>query len=163
MHLILALLAAAACIALGLLAAGRLSARERALNAWEGALRRMEGAVAQGGQGVAQVLRRGAGDNVPMLQEAAGLLEKEPALAPEALISRLAWDPLLTPAERDVLREGLAGLFSPSPELQLRALGYAREQWALFLRLGREALEKNARLYASLGWLAGAAVFILMC
>ena len=163
MHLILAVLAAAACIALGLLAARRLSAREVLINACEGALRRMEGAVTRGGEGVVQVLRRGAGDDVPMLQQAAALLEREPALAPEALLSRLAWDPLLTPAERDALREGLAGLFFSTPDMQLRALGYAREQWALFRRISRETLEKNARLYASLGWLAGAAVFILMC
>lgn len=163
MHLILALLAAAACIALGALAAGRLSAREKLLNAWEGALRRLEVLVAQGGEGLPQVLKKAAGEETPLLRQAAGLLEAEPALAPEALLARLPWDALLTPAERETLQDALTGLFAPRAEMQLQALGYAREQWALFRRIGREARESSARLYASLGWLAGAAVFILLC
>lgn len=163
MQLILAFLGAAACIALGMLAADRLSQRERLLNAWEGALQRMEAAISLGGLNLPGVLRKGAGENVPLLSRAAALLEEQPALSHQALLSRLDWTGLLTPAERETLQECLTGLFAPAPQMQLQALQYAREQWALFRRIGREAQENNARLYASLGWLAGAAVFILMC
>ena len=50
MQAIIALLAAAACVALGALAANRLSLREKMLDAWDGALLRMEGAAARGGR-----------------------------------------------------------------------------------------------------------------
>ena len=163
MQAIIALLAAAACVALGALAANRLSLREKMLDAWDGALLRMEGAAARGGSPLPQILRQGAGGRVPLLREAADRLEKEPALSPAALLPLLRWDGLMTPAEKGALEECLLSLFSPNPEAQIRALSYAREQWALFRRVGREAREKNARLYASLGWLSGAALFILMC
>ena len=163
MRWLASLLAAAACVALGTLAANRLTAREKALNAWEGALLRLEAVLAQGGGEVPALLRRAAGESVPLLLEAAQAMENTPALSPESMLDSLSWGTLLTPAEQDALRECLLGLFSPSPEMQRRAVAYAREQWALFRRLGREAAEKNTRLYQGLGWLAGAAVFILMC
>lgn len=163
MQVILAFLGAAACIALGMLAADRLSQRDHMLHAWECALQRMEAAVSVGGLNLPGVLLKGAGENVPMLAQAAMYLKNEPSLSHQALIARLDWAGLFTPAEREILQECLTGLFAPTQQMQLQALQYAKEQWALFRRIGREARENNARLYASLGWLAGAAVFILMC
>ena len=75
MRWLASLLAAAACVALGTLAANRLTAREKALNAWEGALLRLEAVLAQGGGEVPALLRRAAGESVPLLLEAGRLEE----------------------------------------------------------------------------------------
>ena len=163
MRWIVALLAAAACVALGYGAAGRLAARERLLNGWEGALLRMEAALARIPDGLPALLRVGAGDQVPLLKTLAEAIEKAPAADPRALVDALPWEPLLTGPEKDALADCLAALFSPLPKHQASALAYAREQLALFHKISREAWEKNARLYGGLGWMAGAALFILMC
>ena len=155
-----AALAAAGCVALGVWASRRLEKREQALRDWESALMRMEGAVLRGGESLPGILREGG---TPLLEEAARRIETSPAPSPREWAKQLPWDELFTPAELDVLKDCLAGLFAPTAEAQLRSIAHAREQWALFRRLGREAMEKNARLYLSLGWLAGAAVFILIC
>ena len=160
---IIALPAAGACVALGVLSARRLARREEMLAAWEGALIRLEGAVIHSGGGLRDALRRSAGKHTGILEELAQRMEEAPAAAPDALIGALAWDPLLTPPEREALSECLFSLFSPSPDGQARGIAYARDRWAAFRRAGREALEKNNRLYISLGWLGGAALFILMC
>ena len=49
------------------------------------------------------------------------------------------------------------------PEIQIQSLSGARDQLAHFHQISREAAEKNSRLYNSLGFLAGAALFILLC
>ena len=159
----MALMAAAACVALGLWAARRLARREEMLNAWEGALLRMEGAVTHSGAGLRDVLKAGARDELPVLGELALRLQQTPAAGADALLSGLPWNPLLTDAERNALLECLRGLFSPTLTSQAQAIAYALEQWAVFRRLGREAMDKNGRLYVNLGWLSGAALFILLC
>ena len=159
----LALLAAGCCVALGGRAARRLEQREKLLNAWDGALMRMEGAVTHSGEGLKDVLRRGVGQGTEMLSALARDLQRTPAADPEALIAALPWDERMTEMERDTLRECLLSLFSPSLEQQARAIAYCREQWAVFRRKGRETRERDGRLYAGLGWLAGAAAFILLC
>ena len=78
-------------------------------------------------------------------------------------ISALPWDALLSPAERETLSACLRSLFSPTLTQQAQALSAARDQWAVFLRLCREKREKDGKLYVSLGWLGGAAAFILLC
>ena len=156
-------MAAAACVALGLWASRRLSRRETLLNAWEGALIRMEGAVTHSGAGLRDVLRSGGEDRLTELKELSRRMELQPAASPDALLSALPWDPLLTEAERDALLACLRGLFSPTLTQQAQAIAYARDQWAVFRRLSREALDRNGRLYVSLGWLSGAALFIFLC
>ena len=154
---------AGACAAMGRAAGGRLIIRERALNDWEGAFSRMEGAAAHLTDGLPALLRRGDGGRVPALNALADRLEERPAALPEELTESLPFEDCLTPAERDTARECLLGLFAPTRDQQLRALGYAREQWAHFRQTSREKREKNGKLYVTLGWLAGAALFILMC
>ena len=163
MRWIIALLAAGACVALGYLAAGRLAARENLLNAWEEALMRMETALSRVPDGLPALLRAGAGDQVSALNELAEAIERSPAGEPRALVESLSWDPLLTGPEKDALAQCLISLFSPLPQRQARALSYAREQFSLFRRAGREAREKSGKLYGGLGWMAGAALFILFC
>ena len=85
------------------------------------------------------------------------------AAPPEALLKGLPWHPLLLPEEKDILLNALAGLFSSSLEGQAQALAYARAQWAVCRQAGRADREKNAGLYTALGWLGGAAAFILLC
>lgn len=163
MRMLPAILGACGCIALGMAAAARLSAREKQLNAWEAALQHMEGEIQRGGAGLPRLFREAGAGQLPLLHQAADRMEKAPALSPDALFSGLSWDPLLTETERETLEECLKGLFSPEPEAQLRSLCHAREQWAHFRQLSRECMERNTRLYTSLGWLAGAMVFILIC
>ena len=159
----LAVLGAGACVALGRSAAERLNRRDALLQAWESALLRMEAAVNHSGAELTDVLRRGAEENEPILPELIKRLETMPAAPVEALLDALPWDSLLLPAERGVLNDCLAGLFSPSLQAQSQAISYARSQWAVFRSSCREAREKNTRLYTSLGWLGGAAAFILLC
>ena len=162
MHLVLAFLSAASCIALGALASRRLSARERAIGQWDAALQRMEAALDRG-LDLPGLLRLGAGEQVDWLAQAADKLEAAPTLNEKTLLTLLPLPPLLTAAERQTLRDCLETLFSPSPEVLSQALAYTRAQWAHFRKISRDALESNGRLYCSLGWLAGAALFILIC
>ncbi len=158
-----ALLAAGACAAAGRGASVRLEKRERLLRAWEEALARMERAVEQGGAALPETLRRGAGGRVEVLDQLADSIAQTPAQAPEEAVARLSWDPLLTAPEKETLKDCLLSLFSPDAETQLRALSYARTQWTISCKSARETRDKNSRLYLSLGWLAGAGVFILLC
>ena len=163
MAIFAALLAAGGCVALGMQASEGLNKREKLLRDWDGALARMETVIRQGGAPLTEVLRRGAGDSVAPLAALAAEIKTAPAQAPEAFLSRLSWDGLWTPAEKEALAECLEALFSPVPEAQVRALTQARQELALARSAAREKREKNGRLFVSLGWLAGAAAFILLC
>ena len=57
----------------------------------------------------------------------------------------------------------LSGLFAATAGPQKKALAQAQEKWRGFARAAREAADKNRRLYCSLGFLGGAALFILLC
>ena len=155
-----AVLGAGACVALGMGAMNRLNRREEALTAWENALLRMEAAIAHSAATLSEALLRG---NMPALLELRRRLKDRPAASAEELLSGLPLENTLLPAELDTLQNCLSLLFSPSLQEQAQALAYARSQWALYRKASREARDKNARLYVSLGWLGGAAVFILMC
>ena len=160
---IMGLAAAGACAALGFRAADRLGSRETMLKRWDAALSRMEIAVSQGGAALTEVLRRGAGDGVPLLCRLAEDIESAPAQSPRDFIAPLPWDRLLTAPEQETLAECLEAMFSSVPESQARALALARRWLKADLKDAREKREKNGRLYVSLGWLAGAAAFILLC
>lgn len=157
---LMALTGAICCVALGWLAARGLRNREKSVQGWERAFLQMEGALKTGGVPLPGLLKAG---NLPCLDEGADLLARQPALSPQAWFSLLPRDPSLTDGEWAVVEDALLGLFSPSPLIQLQQLSYARQQWARFSALCRESAEKNIRLYQALGWLSGAAVFILMC
>ena len=160
MRFVPAALAAAACVALGSGASRRLTLRQQALNRWNGALLRMEGALRRGGD-VKRALKEGAGE--PALDALAQRMEENPALPPDSLLQSLPWDALLSASERDVLKDCLLKLFSPYLDQQTEALNYARSQWTPLVRKARAEREKDGKLYVSLGWLAGAALFILLC
>ena len=160
----LALLGAAACVALGMSAANRLNRREAVLQAWESALLRMDAAVNNSAAPLEDVLRRGAADdNLPVLTELLSRLETLPASSASELLDRLPWEDTLLPAEKETINDCLTALFSPSLQTQSQALAYAQSQWRVYRQSCREARDKNARLYTSLGWLGGAAIFILLC
>ena len=163
MNGLLALAAASGCAAFGMSASRRLSKRCALLTLWDGALLRMEGAVTHSGAGLMAVLRQGAGEEIPVLNELIRRMDQSPAVSPEALTDGLPWDELLSPDERQTLTACLRGLFCPTLTQQAQALSAARDQWAVFLRLCREKREKDGKLYVSLGWLGGAAAFILLC
>lgn len=160
----LALLGAGACVALGMSAANRLNRREAVLQAWESALLRMDAAVNNSAAPLEDVLRRGAADdNLPVLTELLNRLETLPASSASELLDRLPWEDTLLPAEKETINDCLTALFSPSLQTQSQALAYAQSQWRMYRQSCREARDKNVRLYTSLGWLGGAAVFILLC
>lgn len=159
----LALSAAAACVALGALAGRYLADREERLAAWGSALERMAMALRLGGEELPSLLRRGAAAGAPALSSLAERLEHDPAAPPDQLLREMNWEPLLRREEAAVLSDCLAALFSPELDRQARALARAAEEWERYVRAAREAKEKNSRLYRGLGWLAGAAVLILLC
>ena len=155
--------AAGACAALGMNASRRLSKRCALLTAWDGALLRMEGAVTHSGAGLIDVLKQGAGEENVVLQELIRRMETSPAASPETLTGALPWDELLTPDEQETLSACLRGLFRPTLTQQAQSLSAARDQWAVLLRRCRGKRERDGKLYVSLGWLGGAAAFILLC
>ena len=160
----LAVLGAGACVALGINAAGRLNRREAVLRAWENALLRMDAAVNHSAAPLEEVLRRGAADdNLPVLTALMQRLNTMPASSAAELLDGLPWEDTLRPAEKETVKDCLMALFSPSLQTQSQALAYAQSQWRMYRQSCCEAREKNARLYISLGWLGGAAVFILLC
>ena len=160
---IAAVFAAAACVALGSGASRRLNGRESMLKEWETALKRMENALAFDNAPLPHVLRAGADNHLPTLQALINRMEEAPAQPIDELLNDLPWDPLLTDSEKDVLLQCLKALFSPSPIQQSQALARAQAQWQEFLKSAKAAREKNGRLYVSLGWLGGAALFIFLC
>ena len=160
----LALLGAGACVAMGMSAANRLNRREAVLQAWESALLRMDAAVNNSAAPLEDVLRRGAGDdNLPVMKELLSRLETLPASSVSELLDGLPWEDTLLPAEQETVKDCLTALFSPSLQTQSQALAYTQSQWRVYRQSCREARDKNARLYTSLGWLGGAAIFILLC
>ena len=160
----LAVLGAGACVALGINAAGRLNRREAALRAWEKALLRMDAAVNHSAVPLEEVLRRGAADdNLPVLTGLMQRLNTMPASSAAELLDGLPWEDTLLPPELGTLKDCLSALFTPSLQTQSQALAYAQSECRMYRQSCCEAREKNARLYISLGWLGGAAVFILLC
>ncbi len=162
MHLFFALISAAACGCLGVLFSRRAAERYRLARAWEAALERMESAVLAG-ESLQRILLTGSGGQIPLLGSAAETLRRQPALTVEAWLAALPREPLLQQEEYDLLAACLRGLFSPHMESQMRALRFCRERWQAVVRRCGEESEKNGRLYGRLGWLGGAALFILMC
>ena len=162
MQWFLALAAAVSCAALCALASRRLGARWRLARAWADAVERMAEAVRQGNP-TGEVLRRGAGKEVPLLGQAADALDARPAQAPGEWLAGLAWDALLLPEEKDALAACLSGLLTPDRDGQLCALARCSDRWAEVVRRCRGEWDQNGGLYRHLGWLSGAALFILMC
>ena len=162
--IVLAVLGAGACVALGMSAANRLNRREAVLQTWENALLRMDAAVNNSAAPLEDVLRRGAADdNLPVLTALMQRLNTMPASSDAELLDGLPWEDTLLPPERGALKDCLTALFSPSLQTQSQALVYAESQWRIYRQSFRETRDKNIRLYTSLGWLGGAAVFILFC
>ena len=160
----LAVLGAGACVTLGMNAANRQNRREAVLQAWENALLRMDVAVNHSAAPLEEVVRRGAADDhLPVLTALMQRLNIMPASSADELLDGLPWEDSLLPPERGALKDCLTALFSPSLQTQSQALAYAQSQWRMYRQSFRETREKNARLYISLGWFGGAAVFILLC
>lgn len=160
MRLMLALLGAVCCIVLGRIASNAIRAREKCLDGWRQALIRMESAVNQGGLPLTELMQAG---NVPCLLQAAQALEENPALSPDELLEILPMDGCLTLPEWEMATAMIKGLFSPDRQRQLQSIRHAKEQLDHAFLLYREAAERNIRLYQGLGWLSGAAAFILLC
>lgn len=157
-----ALLGAAACVGLGFAANDRAHRRADHLKAWDGALLRMENAVVHTAAPLTEALAKGAQEGEPVLKALLERLKTAPAAAPRAFLKDLPWNPLLAREEQKVLQDCLLSLFSASLQEQAQALSYARAQWARLLAQAAEKRERTGKLYLSLGWLGGAAVFILL-
>ena len=90
-------------------------------------------------------------------------MAETPAAPVETLLHDLPWNPLLTDTEKNTLLGCFTALFSPSLSQQGQALAKARESWQEYVSSCKQIRQKNARLYLNLGWLGGAALFILLC
>lgn len=155
----LAVFSCFSCVLAGHWAARRVMLRLNAAQAWDDALRRMENAVETGAT-VTEALRSG---RTPFLDRAAEALRLSPAQTTDAWLAALPWEEMLTARERDVLSACLRGLFAASREEQRRALDHGLLLWQDTLRACRDKKEACGGLYRRLGWLSGAALFILMC
>lgn len=158
-----ALAVSGACVAAGQWASGYLRRREQALTDWADALGRMQAAASHRALTLGELLREGAGAGALTLPALLEQLEAAPAAEPEALMKRLPWHEALLPGEREALERCLTGLFSASLQEQAETLAWARERLEGARQACREKRERDGRLYRSLGWLGGAAVFILLC
>ena len=161
MRAVFAFLCLIACGAIGTLSGSRVSRRLSAAARWDGILYRMEASAARG-HPIAEILLSAAEKEDQALLQSARLLQKTPAISQEAWLAAFMWDDLLTPKERSILRGGLAALFSPSREEQTKGLREARRQWNTVLSACEKDGQRLGRLYRQLGWLGGAALFILM-
>lgn len=157
---LMGLVGAGCCMALGLQQAGRAEKRGDDMESWERAMLKMAGAIEAGGRGLPEILEA---SEIPQLQAGAQLLRQQPALSPEQWAEHLPRDEWLKPAEWALLRQGLMGLFAPLPAQQLREMAYARKRFTPLSAQAREEAGRRGKLYRALGWLGGAAVFILIC
>lgn len=155
-----ALIGALCCIMLGRKAAVTIREREKCLDQWHQAMIRMESTIEGGGLPLPGLLEAGG---IPWLAQAAKLLRENPALSPAEMLAAFPPEAHFTLPEREVIDDLIIGLFSPDRQRQLQAVRHGEEQWRYFLQRYRMKAEKNIRLYQSLGWLSGAAAFILLC
>ncbi len=161
MRLILSLTAAGACVLMGLCRAARLQAREKTLEEWGEAMARMESLVTHFSPPIPEILHEG-GACAPTLHT----LETQYALAPAQGLKQL-WRALpreapLKDEEWALLGDCVGGLGETTATRQKEALRRAREKWSPLMVSARKARERGVKMYCSLGWLGGAAVFILM-
>lgn len=161
MQLILSLTAAGACVLLGLCRASRLMSREKALEGWADAMARMESAVTHFSPPISDILREGAAC-APALAAVGKLMEAAPARPLDELWRELPCDDAIRDAEWAMLGDCLRGLQETTVARQREAIRRTREKWSPLLLSARKARERGVRAYCSLGWLGGAAVFILM-
>lgn len=161
MNWFFALAPAAACVLAGQGGAMRLQKRVKLLECWDAALARLESAAVDAGLGSADALGRCVQKDTPQLSQLLALMEAQPASSPESWLSSLSWEEPLSSREKEILAGFFLSFLSPFPEAQSRGMGYARQRWREALGDAQKAREANARLYRSLGWLSGAALFIL--
>lgn len=161
MRLILACTCAVCCAGLGVFSALRLDRRAAVTRVWANALRRMESAAAHLSLPLEDLLRYGAGDEVPALSRMADALSARPQMGAGALIPDRP--PEMAPSEWREIDRCLSALDGENRLLQLEALRQAR----LFLTpLCRKAAADASRLKKArlaVGFLSGAALFILLC
>ncbi len=160
MQMILALTASVACAALGTLYSRRLRDRDTLVRRWGEALESMESAVLRGCD-LVQVLL--SFRESVFLKQAAARLDACPTESPAEWAAALPWEEGLLPRERETLAQCLRGLTAPNQDMQLLSLRSARRQWQDVMKESRRAKDAWGTLAVKLGWLSGAALFILMC
>ena len=162
LRIVFALGAAAACAALGGRAAGRLARRAQALSQWDKALRLIAGAVQYRRATALEAVRQGTGAEKTTLPALAERMRADPGKTPEALVQNLPWHAQADQETRQAVSAFLLALFLPTLPQQEQAMRLAKVPFDRLLKDARNAKEKYGRLAVSLGWLAGAAVFILL-
>lgn len=163
LHLLFACGAAAACVSIGFHFSRRLSRLVDALSQWDKALLALSGAIRYRRASALDALEAGAREEKETLPALLKRMKERPGETPAALIRELPWHPLLPPEAVSALSDCLLSLFLPTLPQQEQGLALSRIPFDDCLSKAREAREKNARLYGSLGWLSGAALFILLC
>ncbi|MBR6186522.1 MAG: hypothetical protein IKQ41_09710 [Clostridia bacterium] len=163
LHLFFALGAAASCAALGAHFSRRLSRRLEALSQWDKALSALEGAVRYQEMSALQAIDRGAREEGLTLPALSERMRARPCQSSAALLDGLPWHPLLPKEAQAALADCLLSLFEPTLPQQARGIALAKPPFTRCLRSAQAARDAYGRLYISLGWMAGAALFILLC
>lgn len=135
------------CLAIGCMAALRLSQREAALRSMHTALVQMET--------YCKCLRMDPDEII------AAVMVFLPAENREELMRKMEVLPY-TKEEKHLVRSVADALYDASQEAQTRQTAFAASRFEELLHTARQKREGNAKLYASLGFLCGLCVF-LMC
>lgn len=157
-----ALTAAALCAGKGLKERNRLCRREETLSWWLSALRRLHEAFSLRGASIPQALLFSSGGEDNPLSQLAKALSEAPSSDVQGMIGGLSFDPLLSMEEVSALKGCLLSLFSPELSCQASAASRAAGQFEEYLNLAAEKRGRLGKTYTSLGFLAGAALFILL-
>lgn len=162
-RIVFALGAALSCAALGTLSSRRLSRRVDALSQWDKALLAMEGSVKYRQVSAREAVEQGAREEGVTLPALAERMRTRPGQTPGALLDGLPWHPLLPPEAKAALSDWLFALFLPTLPQQEQGMALARALFDRSVQDSQAAQKSYGKLSVSLGWLAGAALFILLC
>lgn len=161
MRLVFALLAAGACVLLGLDAAHRLRARADTLAAWMRALELMDLKLLHEGIPLREVvLTEGDGEIAKRLQAFSKALADNPRYSAAKAWELSGKHP--DTAEEKVLAACFSALGTGVMEKRRTVLAQAMGQLAMLKKEAEEKAGRDSKLYRSLGLAAGAALLLLL-
>lgn len=157
-----ALLSAAACGALGTLAAMRLLKRARRLALWREAFTRLHGALKFAAFSLPAALKYAARPDMPALRTLEERLGQTPGERPEALFASFWHEDALRPEDACAVLSGIRALEAVTLEEQCAYLSLVIERLERLEDAARRESDRLARLFVSGGCLSGAALMILL-
>lgn len=155
-------LAAAACGALGIIAALRLQKRARRLGQWREAFLRLQGALQYAAFSLPAALKYAALPDMPVLALLEGRLRDAPGEQLSKLFAAVYQEDCLKPEDERAVRAGIEGLDAVTLEEQCARLALSVSRLERYEEGARQENERLARLFMSGGCLGGAALMILL-